>query len=55
MVNVFNEIIVSEASAKDQLFFIENMTLDLSLTVLKTIKAIFYSFSKIVICDYKYI
>ena len=51
MVNVFNEKIASEASAEDQLFFIENMTPEVSLTVLKTFEAIFYSFTKIIICD----
>ena len=51
MVNVFYEIIVSEESAEDQLFFIENMTPEVALTVLKTFKTIFYSFTKTIICD----
>ena len=51
MVNVFNEIIVFEVQTKDHLFFIENMSLEVSFTVLKTLKAIFYSFTKIIICD----
>ena len=49
--NVFNEIIVSEALAEEQFVFIENMTPEVSLTVLKTFKAIFYSFTKIIIFD----
>ena len=35
MVNVFNEIIVPEAPAEEQLFFVSNMTPEVSLTVLK--------------------
>ena len=41
--NVFNEINVSEASAKNQILTIENMTPEVSFTVLKTFKASFYS------------
>ena len=33
MVNIFNEIIVSEASPEYQLFFIENMTPEVSLII----------------------
>ena len=47
MVNAFNEIIVSEVLVEDQLFFIENMTPEVSLNVLlKTLKSILYSFTK---------
>ena len=38
IVNIFNEIIVSEASAEDQLFFIENLTPEVFSTVIKTLK-----------------
>ena len=37
MVNVFNEIIVSEALAKKLLFLIENMTPEVSLNIIKTL------------------
>ena len=47
MVNVFNELIVSEE-------FSENMTPEASLTVLKTFKGFVYSFTELNACDHEY-
>ena len=38
MVDVSSEIILSEASAKGHLFFIENMTQETALTILRLLR-----------------
>ena len=46
-----NCLIVSRASAEDQ--SIENMTPEISLTVLKTFKGFVYLFIKLIACDHE--
>ena len=52
MMNVFNDLIVSEASVEDQLIH-ENIIPEVSLTVLKTSKGFVYSFTKSIDCDHE--
>ena len=51
MVNVLNELIVSEASAEDQLIHWKHDII--YLTVLKTFKGFNYSFTKLMACDHE--